>query len=167
MPTCPRRRCGRTPPSRRFSARRWVSRCDERRRLPVPLRGDCERRVQCPDVCRHFEPRCPRRSNSFTPLNYRNPAQLPEGGVLVVGPSATGVQLAARFIARAAMSRFRLASTFACRGPTADATCSGGWSRLASGISDTTRSTTSRARAGCRRRSSLARRSGARWISTR
>ncbi len=29
-----------------------------------------------------------------TPLNYRNPAQLPEGGVLVVGPSATGVQLA-------------------------------------------------------------------------
>jgi putative flavoprotein involved in K+ transport len=31
---------------------------------------------------------------SFTPLDYRNPAQLPEGGVLVVGASATGVQLA-------------------------------------------------------------------------
>ena len=31
----------------------------------------------------------------FTPIDYRNPAQLPEGGVLVVGPSATGVQLAA------------------------------------------------------------------------
>lgn len=31
----------------------------------------------------------------FTPFNYRNPAQLPEGGVLVIGPSATGVQLAA------------------------------------------------------------------------
>jgi putative flavoprotein involved in K+ transport len=31
---------------------------------------------------------------SFTPLEYRNPAQLPEGGVLVVGASATGVQLA-------------------------------------------------------------------------
>jgi putative flavoprotein involved in K+ transport len=31
---------------------------------------------------------------SFTPLGYRNPAQLPEGGVLVVGASATGVQLA-------------------------------------------------------------------------
>jgi putative flavoprotein involved in K+ transport len=30
----------------------------------------------------------------FTPLEYRNPAQLPEGGVLVVGASATGVQLA-------------------------------------------------------------------------
>jgi putative flavoprotein involved in K+ transport len=30
----------------------------------------------------------------FTPFDYRNPAQLPDGGVLVVGPSATGVQLA-------------------------------------------------------------------------
>jgi putative flavoprotein involved in K+ transport len=29
-----------------------------------------------------------------TPLEYRNPAQLPEGGVLVVGAAATGVQLA-------------------------------------------------------------------------
>ena len=31
---------------------------------------------------------------SFTPFDYRNPGQLPEGGVLVVGASATGVQLA-------------------------------------------------------------------------
>jgi putative flavoprotein involved in K+ transport len=31
---------------------------------------------------------------SFTALEYRNPAQLPDGGVLVVGASATGVQLA-------------------------------------------------------------------------
>ena len=30
----------------------------------------------------------------FTPFEYRNPSQLPEGGVLVVGASATGVQLA-------------------------------------------------------------------------
>jgi putative flavoprotein involved in K+ transport len=30
-----------------------------------------------------------------TPFSYRNPAELPEGGVLVVGASATGVQLAA------------------------------------------------------------------------
>jgi putative flavoprotein involved in K+ transport len=30
----------------------------------------------------------------FTPLDYRNPHQLPEGGVLIVGASATGVQLA-------------------------------------------------------------------------
>jgi putative flavoprotein involved in K+ transport len=31
----------------------------------------------------------------LTPFGYRNPAQLPDGGVLVVGASATGVQLAA------------------------------------------------------------------------
>jgi putative flavoprotein involved in K+ transport len=31
---------------------------------------------------------------SVTPTDYRNPDQLPEGGVLVVGASATGVQLA-------------------------------------------------------------------------
>ena len=37
---------------------------------------------------------CRRRSSSVTPFDYRNPDQLPEGGVLVVGASATGVQLA-------------------------------------------------------------------------
>jgi len=31
----------------------------------------------------------------LTPFEYRNPTQLPDGGVLVVGPSATGLQLAA------------------------------------------------------------------------
>ena len=30
----------------------------------------------------------------FTPMDYRNPQQLPDGGVLIVGASATGVQLA-------------------------------------------------------------------------
>jgi putative flavoprotein involved in K+ transport len=32
---------------------------------------------------------------TLTPLDYRDPGQLPEGGVLVVGASATGIQLAA------------------------------------------------------------------------
>lgn len=31
----------------------------------------------------------------FTPFTYRNPTHLPDGGVLIIGPSATGVQLAA------------------------------------------------------------------------
>lgn len=31
---------------------------------------------------------------SITPMEYRNPAQLPDGGVMIVGASATGVQLA-------------------------------------------------------------------------
>ncbi len=36
----------------------------------------------------------PRSIACFTALNYRNPDQLPDGGVLIVGASATGVQLA-------------------------------------------------------------------------
>jgi putative flavoprotein involved in K+ transport len=36
----------------------------------------------------------PRSVACFTALDYRNPNQLPEGGVLIVGASATGVQLA-------------------------------------------------------------------------
>jgi putative flavoprotein involved in K+ transport len=48
------------------------------------------------------EPSVPRLSDAvpasvgqLTPFGYRDPAQLPDGGVLVVGASATGVQLAA------------------------------------------------------------------------
>jgi putative flavoprotein involved in K+ transport len=37
----------------------------------------------------------PASVGQVTPLRYRHPAQLPDGGVLVVGASATGVQLAA------------------------------------------------------------------------
>jgi putative flavoprotein involved in K+ transport len=37
----------------------------------------------------------PASVSHITPFDYRNPGSLPEGGVLVVGPSATGVQLAA------------------------------------------------------------------------
>src|SRR5260370_41707276 len=33
--------------------------------------------------------------DQLTPFDYRDPAKLPDGGVLVVGASATGVQLAA------------------------------------------------------------------------
>jgi putative flavoprotein involved in K+ transport len=36
----------------------------------------------------------PESVERFTPMDYRNPQQLPDGGVLVVGASATGVQLA-------------------------------------------------------------------------
>ncbi len=36
----------------------------------------------------------PQEVQSVTPFDYRNPGHLPDGGVLVVGASATGVQLA-------------------------------------------------------------------------
>jgi putative flavoprotein involved in K+ transport len=42
-----------------------------------------------------FAAAVPASVDQLTPLDYRGPAQLPPGGVLVVGASATGVQLAA------------------------------------------------------------------------
>jgi putative flavoprotein involved in K+ transport len=42
-----------------------------------------------------FKDAVPASVGQLTPLRYRDPAQLPDGGVLVVGASATGVQLAA------------------------------------------------------------------------
>jgi putative flavoprotein involved in K+ transport len=51
-------------------------------------------------ACNHptvpgFAQAVPAEVEQLTPFDYRNPAQFPEGGVLVVGASATGVQLAA------------------------------------------------------------------------
>jgi putative flavoprotein involved in K+ transport len=42
-----------------------------------------------------FNEAVPASVEQLTPFGYRDPAQLPDGGVLVVGASATGVQLAA------------------------------------------------------------------------
>jgi putative flavoprotein involved in K+ transport len=42
-----------------------------------------------------FSDAVPASVEQLTPLGYRGPGQLPDGGVLVVGASATGVQLAA------------------------------------------------------------------------
>ena len=42
-----------------------------------------------------FAAAVPPAVEQVTPFEYRNPDQLPDGGVLVVGASATGVQLAA------------------------------------------------------------------------
>jgi putative flavoprotein involved in K+ transport len=42
-----------------------------------------------------FSDAVPASVEQLTPFGYRGPAQLPDGGVLVVGASATGVQLAA------------------------------------------------------------------------
>ena len=52
--------------------------------------GACNRRR-----CRRSRGALPPDVEQLTPFEYRNPAQLPDGGVLVVGASATGVQLAA------------------------------------------------------------------------
>jgi putative flavoprotein involved in K+ transport len=52
--------------------------------------GACNRPTVPP-----FQDAVPSSVEQLTPFGYRGPAKLPDGGVLVVGASATGVQLAA------------------------------------------------------------------------
>ncbi len=59
-------------------------------RTVVIASGACNQPAQPP-----FSQAVPASVGQVTPLRYRGPAQLPDGGVLVVGASATGVQLAA------------------------------------------------------------------------
>jgi putative flavoprotein involved in K+ transport len=59
-------------------------------RAVVIASGACNR----PSVPR-FSGEVPASVEQLTPFDYRDPAKLPDGGVLVVGASATGVQLAA------------------------------------------------------------------------
>jgi len=60
----------------------------------------------------------PASITTLTPLAYRDPGQLPDGGVLVIGASATGVQLAAeihrsgRPVTLAASEHVRLPRTY-------------------------------------------------------
>jgi putative flavoprotein involved in K+ transport len=61
-----------------------------RARAVVIASGACNR----PAVA-GFADAIPGSVQQLTPFEYRNPDQLPDGGVLVVGASATGVQLAA------------------------------------------------------------------------
>ena len=75
--------------------RRRVPRDDEPRRDPLPGRGHRERRLQSADRCQSSRDAVPASVEQLTPFDYRDPAKLPDGGVLVVGASATGVQLAA------------------------------------------------------------------------
>jgi len=67
-----------------------TSRGEIHARTVVIATGACNE----PSVPR-FHDAVPASVEQLTPFGYRDPAQLPEGGVLVVGASATGVQLAA------------------------------------------------------------------------
>ena len=67
-----------------------TSRGEIRCRAVVIASGACNQ----PSVPQ-FNDAVPASVEQLTPFDYRDPAQLPDGGVLVVGASATGVQLAA------------------------------------------------------------------------
>ena len=67
-----------------------TSRGEIRCRAVVIASGACNQ----PSVPQ-FNDAVPASVEQLTPFDYRDPAKLPDGGVLVVGASATGVQLAA------------------------------------------------------------------------
>ena len=67
-----------------------TSRGEIRARTVVIASGVCNEPSVPP-----FSHAVPASVEQLTPFGYRDPAQLPDGGVLVVGASATGVQLAA------------------------------------------------------------------------
>ena len=67
-----------------------TSRGEVRARTVVIASGACNE----PAMPR-FNEAVPASVEQLTPFGYRDPAQLPDGGVLVVGAAATGVQLAA------------------------------------------------------------------------
>src|SRR3954462_3495408 len=62
----------------------------EWRSATVVLATGAFNRARVPDAAQAV----PADVMTLTPMEYRNPEQLPEGGVLVVGASATGVQIA-------------------------------------------------------------------------
>ncbi|MFG2040517.1 NAD(P)-binding domain-containing protein [Dactylosporangium sp. NPDC048998] len=67
-----------------------TNRGEIRCRAVVIATGACNRPAAPP-----FRDAIPGSVEQFTPFDYHGPAGLPDGGVLVVGASATGVQLAA------------------------------------------------------------------------
>ncbi len=81
----------------------------------------------------------------FTPLDYRNPQQLPEGGVLIVGASATGVQLAdeinrsGRHVTLSVGEHVRLPRTYRGRDVLWWMDASGVWNQRYDEIDDLTR----------------------------
>jgi putative flavoprotein involved in K+ transport len=87
----------------------------------------------------------PRSIQGFTPFSYRNPNDLPEGGVLIVGASATGVQLAdeirrsGRSVTLSVGEHVRLPRTYRGRDVLWWMDASGVWNQRYTEIDDVTR----------------------------
>ena len=88
---------------------------------------------------------------SLTPTDYRNPSELPDGGVLVVGASASGVQIAEELHRSGRPVTLAVGEHVRCRAPIGARTSCGGWTRRGCSTSATTRSPTFPGLAGCRR----------------
>jgi putative flavoprotein involved in K+ transport len=87
----------------------------------------------------------PASVEQLTPFGYRDPAQLPDGGVLVVGASATGVQLAAelrrsgRPVTLSVGEHVRLPRTYRGRDVLSWMDASGVWDQRYDEVEDLTR----------------------------
>jgi putative flavoprotein involved in K+ transport len=87
----------------------------------------------------------PASVRQLTPFDYRDPARLPDGGVLVVGASATGVQLAAeiarsgRLVTLSAGEHTRLPRTYRGRDVLWWMDASGVWDQRYDELDDLTR----------------------------
>ena len=71
-----------------------ISRAHGPRRLAVPDRRAWRRAPATSRACRAFADRVPPSVATLTAQSYRNPGQLADGGVLVVGASSSGTQIA-------------------------------------------------------------------------
>jgi putative flavoprotein involved in K+ transport len=109
-------------------------------RTVVVASGACNR----PTVPR-FRAAAPASVAQLTPFDYRDPAQLPDGGALVVGASATGVQLAAelrrsgRPVTLAVGEHVRLPRTYRGRDVLWWMDASGVWTQRYDEVDDLTR----------------------------
>jgi putative flavoprotein involved in K+ transport len=109
-------------------------------RALVVASGACNRPTVPP-----FSNAVPASIAQFTPFDYRRPAQLPDGGVLVVGASATGVQLAAelqrsgRAVTLSVGEHVRLPRTYRGRDVLWWMDASGVWDRRYNEVDDLTR----------------------------
>ena len=101
-----------------------------------------------------FADAVPPTVEQLTPFSYRDPSHLPDGGVLVVGASATGVQLAAelrrsgRPVTLSVGEHVRLPRTYRGRDVLWWMDASGVWDQRYDEVDDLP------ARGGCRRRNS-------------
>ena len=131
-----------------------------RRRNPLPGPWSSRAAPATGRRCRPLREAVPASVRQLTTFGYRHPGQLPDGGVLVVGASATGVQLAAelrrsgRPVTLSVGEHVRLPRTYRGRDVL--------WwmDARACGTSGMTRSRTSPGPGGCRRPSSSGPRSG-------
>ncbi|MFB9839803.1 NAD(P)-binding domain-containing protein [Actinoallomurus acaciae] len=109
-------------------------------RTVVIASGACNRPTMPP-----FSAAVPASVEQLTPFDYRGPAGLPDGGVLVVGASATGVQLAAelrrsgRPVTLSAGEQVRLPRTYRGRDVLWWMDASGLWDQRYDEVDDLTR----------------------------